>query len=75
MLSSQKAFIQLTGHYEDNLQIILATWEWDGLLNTISNIQQIDTTIVGRKDTRPQFSLFVPPTPFNESSKTYTKGT
>jgi len=43
------------GHYEDNLQIILATWEWDKLLNRRSNIQQIDTTIVGSKDTGPQF--------------------
>jgi len=62
------------GHYEDNLQIILATWEWDKSLNTKSNIQQIDTTFVGRKDTGPQFSPSVPPTPFNESSKTYAKG-
>jgi len=44
------------------------------LLNMISNIQQIDATIVGRKNTRPQFSLSIPPTPFNESSKTYIKG-
>jgi len=37
-------------------------------------IQQSDTTMVGRKNTRPQFILSIPPTPFNKSSKTYAKG-
>jgi len=48
------------GHYEDNLQIILATWEWDKLLNRKSNIQQIDYTFVGRKDTDHRLARLFP---------------
>jgi len=35
-----KSIRSTRGHYEDNSLIIPATWEWDKLLNTTSNIQQ-----------------------------------
>jgi len=60
MLSSQKDVRSTHGYYEDNSKFSTRPENETKLLNTTSNIQQIDTTIVGRKNTRPQFSLSIP---------------
>jgi len=60
MPSSQKASAQLMIAMQTTHKLSLRPESETKLLNTISNMQQIDTTIVGRKDTIPQFSCLFP---------------